>query len=132
MVKKIVENVEQKKEIIKCCFNLDIPFEKKDLINKDGLVWVKEKKVWLSKNYTYDEVKDLPWTEFIIVYLNAKYDDKDFVKEHGAKWDPDIKQWYTNINNVMLKDFMPYTSLEEMYDTKFNSKLYIEKYDNSK
>jgi hypothetical protein len=120
MVKKILENSEQKKEIIKSCFNLDIPYDKKDSINKDGLVWVKEKKIWISKNYTYDEVKNLQWIPYIIVYLNSKYEDKDFVKEHGGKWDPDIKQWYTNINNTMLKDFMKYNSLEEMYIEKNN------------
>jgi hypothetical protein len=125
MVKKVVEN-----EIVKLTFNLDIPYDLKDTIKKDGLVWVKERKFWLSKSYTYDEVKDLPWIPFIIVYLNAKYDNKDFVKEHGAKWDPDVKQWYTNINNKELEDFMQCSSLEEMYETKYNSKINITKYNN--
>lgn len=121
MVKKIVENNIEQKEIIKCCFNLDIPYNLKDSINKDGLVWVKDKKLWLSKNYTYDEVKDLPWTQYIIVYLAATYDDKEIIKQYGGKWDPDSKKWYTYLNNKELIDYMPYslhTSLEKLYDIK--------------
>jgi len=28
------------------------------------------------------------------IYLNVPYEEKDFVKSHGAKWDSNWKQWY--------------------------------------
>ena len=33
------------------------------------------------------------------IYLTAQYKDKNFVKEKGAKYDPEKKKWYIDENN---------------------------------
>jgi len=40
------------------------------------------------------------------IYLNVPYAEKDFAKEHGARWDPKKKKWWTKEVNEQLKKFV--------------------------
>ena len=39
----------------------------------------------------------------IMIYLNAKYENKDGTKSLGAWWDEDKKKWYAPNNSIKYK-----------------------------
>ncbi|MDO8455069.1 MAG: DUF5710 domain-containing protein [Sulfurimonas sp.] len=43
------------------------------------------------------------------IYLNISYDEKDEAKEYGAKWDKELKLWYTDVYNAKfgIERWMP-------------------------
>ena len=56
------------------------------------------------------------------IYLNVKFEDRNIVKEKGAKWDVDKKKWYIYSDNE-YKD----TLIEKMQDIKMEEeeKIYL-------
>lgn len=40
------------------------------------------------------------------IYLDVPYAEKDFAKEHGARWDPKKKKWWTKEVNEHLENFL--------------------------
>jgi hypothetical protein len=57
------------------------------------------------KDTLIEKMQDIKMEEEEKIYLNVKFEDKNKVKEKGAKWDVDKKKWYiynSNPNKTML------------------------------
>ncbi len=79
-------------------------------------------------------------------YLTVPYNDKDMVKQLGAKWDPDKRMWYVpdNTYNFRIKfakwlppESQPYTPpsiiyLNVPFEEKDDAKVYGAKWDKSR
>ena len=93
-------------------YYLDVPFDKKDEAKKLKCRWDPNWKLWYYKdkhdNIMEDENDELNKfvREYSIVFLySATFDDKDFIKANGGKWNMFSKQWYAKTNNQELKKF---------------------------
>jgi len=49
-----------------------------------------------------------------IVWLDVSYIEKDNAKNHGARWSPGHKSWYTHTGNPDLESLMRYVRVEDM------------------
>lgn len=45
-------------------------------------------------------------TKFTRIFLNVPYDDKDFVKSRGAKWDPEKRMWWVQEMKTDLEKYI--------------------------
>lgn len=55
------------------------------------------------------------------VQLIVPFEEKDFCKEHGGRWDPDAKEWYTETINDELEKYRAikiYVPFEEKDEAK--------------
>ena len=101
---------------------LDIPFDMKDKF-KRILLWDSENKSWKTRRFSalsikwdndnnkwYDETDEKPIdiiNQYRRIYLNVPFDDKDFVKTNGGRWDGNKKKWHTIASNEALQKYMP-------------------------
>jgi len=70
---------------------------KKCIICKDILI---KRKNNSNKTINCDMKSDICWKCYLTpIYLNVPYEDKDYVKQKGAKWDVDERKWYIYRNN---------------------------------
>ena len=107
---------------------LDVPFDEKDQWKK-YLMWDSEYKTWETRRFSafgikwdyknkkwYDESEEAPIelvNKYKRIYLIVPFDDKDFVKTNGGRWDPIKKQWHTIASNEALQKYMPENYLYE-------------------
>jgi hypothetical protein len=104
---------------------LVVPYEKRDEAKTALCQWDSVQKYWyVSKRAdgsggvsigNYDEFLKSPFIQnYMRVDLtNSKFDDKDEIKKHGGKWDPNEKIWYTYKGNEKLQKFMKYLDTSE-------------------
>ena len=101
--------VEKKKETNKIYLN--VKFEDRNIVKEKGAKWDVDKKKWYIysdneyKDTLIEKMQDIKMEEEEKIYLNVKFEDKNKVKEKGAKWDVDKKKWYiysSNPNKAML------------------------------
>ena len=124
-------------EIFKCNTSvsyLDIPFDEKDQYKKK-LIWDCDAKSWRTRKFSaltikwsnknkkwYDEIDEAPMgviNTYKRIYLDVPFDDKDYVKKHGARWDNIKKKWYTIASNYLLEKYMPENYLYEACKSEF-------------
>jgi hypothetical protein len=114
---------------------LDIPFEMKDQY-KRYLLWDSRIKSWETRRFSafgirwnnkkkewYHDQDEAP-TEVINkyrrIYLDVPFDEKDFVKENGGRWDANKKKWHTIASNEALQKYMPENYLYEELKSYFH------------
>jgi hypothetical protein len=115
---------------------IDIPFELKDQYKK-GLIWDCDSKCWRTKRFSAlgikwsnkynkwysdddDDYKPLDVINtYKRIYLDVPFDDKDYVKENGARWDNNKKKWYTIASNYLLEKYMPNNYLYDALKSDF-------------
>ena len=55
-----------------------------------------------------EKFKDVPTDNFgnynIEIYVDSNYDQKDDLKQHGAKWNSDLKLWFFRYNLQSYED----------------------------
>ena len=72
---------------------IDVPFDKKDIVKREGAKWDTEHKKWFVEKTNTELIKMYPLrTKY---YIDVKYDENDEAKRQGAKWDTVAKMWYT-------------------------------------
>ena len=114
---------------------LDIPFDMKDKF-KRILLWDSENKSWKTRRFSalsikwdnynnkwYDELDEKPIdiiNQYRRIYLNVPFDDKDFVKNNGGRWDAKKKKWHTIASNDELLCYMPDDYLYESLKLTFH------------
>ena len=82
-------------------YYLEIPFVFKDQAKEVGCKWDVNEKKW----YTHNAEHEL-FDNFSIVDLtNFKYDDKEYIKCNGGRYDAIRKTWYTYCSNEELKKY---------------------------
>jgi hypothetical protein len=107
---------------------LDVPFNEKDTVKK-YLLWNSDDKTWETRKFSafgikwdyknkkwYDESEEATIelvNKYKRIYLIVPFDDKDYVKTNGGRWDPIKKQWYAIASNEALKIYMPEDYLYE-------------------
>lgn len=81
-------------------FPLSVPFDSNAIVKARGASWDTATKTWVAKNMCtalrcpeYWNGKE-PAGRFVRKWLNVSFEDRDFAKAIGAKWDPDYKAWY--------------------------------------
>jgi hypothetical protein len=116
--------------------NLDVPFEKKDKV-KRVLLWDSDAKSWKTRRFSVFGVKwDKTLNKWIHesedgipiklinkyrrIYLDVPFDDKDFVKKNGGRWDAKKKKWHTIASNDELLCYMPDDYLYESLKSTFH------------
>lgn len=86
---------------------LEIPYEMRSEAKKYKCLYLPLDKLWNCR-ITDDDDKEK--NEFINnfqqVYLNVPYEEKNYAKENGAKWDSKTRTWYTYKGNQELKKYM--------------------------
>ena len=82
---------------------LEVPFEHKEIAKANHCFFHKENKKWSINKHS--ENHDTMVNLFKIINLKNIYDNKDIYKLHGAKWNPQNKQWYTYKSNNVLSDY---------------------------
>ena len=113
---------------------LDIPFDEKDQYKK-RLIWNCDSKCWRTRMFSaltikwsnknkkwYDEIDEAPMgviNTYKRIYLDVPFDDKDYVKKHGARWDSNKKKWHTIASNYLLEKYMPENYLYEACKSEF-------------
>jgi len=67
-----------------------------------------------------------------LIWLNVSFQEKDYAKNHGARWHPEEKSWYTHTGNPQLEHLYKYIHQDD-YDmvhdwlsTKGNRQAYTE------
>ena len=89
----------------------DVPFEQKDEAKAFKCWFDTNKKMWFLQCKEEDEkCFSNELNKFIEKYAvkflhHAKFDDKDFIKANGGKWNGFSKLWYTNYTNNSLDIF---------------------------
>lgn len=63
------------------------------------------------KSFTTEEealkwVVEPPTSKCVRILLNVPYDEKDIVKSHGAKWDPEEKTWWVQEMRPALEKYI--------------------------
>lgn len=89
---------------------------------------------WCSKNYKSMELSHFyedfnrngiktPKPELVyvprnelLVWLDVPYVEKENAKNHGAKWSPGHKKWYTHTGNTKIEELMQYVDVCDMAD----------------
>ena len=114
---------------------LDVPFEMKDTV-KRILLWDNDKKFWKTKRFSISGVKwdkkSCRWihegdegpfeliNKYRRIYLDVPFDDRDFAKNNGGRWDPKKKKWHTIASNDDLVCYMPDDYLYESLKSTFH------------
>lgn len=108
-----ISNFEKKEKKDK--IYLEVPFQDKDIVKEKGAKWDVDKRKWFI--YSDNEYKEelLTRTKAVQkengekIYLNVKFEDKNKVKDKGAKWDKDEKKWYifesNNYKDMLIETY---------------------------
>lgn len=82
-------------------YYLDIPYALKDLAKTHKCQWDTVEKKW----FTYD-VKHFLLDEYELVDLSKfSFDDKEYIKSNGGRYNPSSKTWYTHASNKQLEKY---------------------------
>ena len=71
---------------------LEVTYEEKDAAKSHKARWCPEKRQW----YAPPQVDRTPLRQWIKnrTYLNCGIEDRHVVRDHGAKWDAVVGQWF--------------------------------------
>ena len=98
---------------------LDIPVEKKDKAKKRNVSGTMKQKcgscVKFKTSNRDDYFNDNFTKEYEVVKLKTSFDDKNFVKANGGKWNQYLKTWYTKRSNEALKDYFDICMLSNTF-----------------
>ncbi len=73
---------------------LYVPFEIKDEAKKMGAKGDTEEKSWVCNDDNQPCID-----EYGRRYLEIRFDQKEYYKSMGCKWEPTLKKWYTYHGN---------------------------------
>jgi len=82
-------------------YYLIIPYELKDKAKENKCLWDNDEKKWYTYDYDYNLVEDY----LLATLYNFVYDDKEFIKKNGGRYDPVNKSWYTCVSNKELEKY---------------------------
>lgn len=85
-------------------YYIKVAFKDKDRVKELGARWDKEKRSWYVPDdedkdkfkewENHDPLDSLTDSNAKKIYLTVPFSEKDEVKQLGARWDNDKKQWY--------------------------------------
>ena len=82
-------------------YYLEIPYALKDIAKQNKCLWDVDAKKW----YTFD-VRHALLDDYEVVNLSKfTYDDKEFIKSNGGRFDGNSKTWYTYASNKELEKY---------------------------
>ncbi len=100
--------------------NLCVEFKMKKYITKYGISWDPVAKVWFvySDNLFASDLIENYGTRGDglnkTIYLNVPFEDKDFAKDHNARWNPEYKAWCVSSNNPCHKMLIKRYGIKEI------------------